>query len=92
MSPDQRDGYEVLTAAIIAAVVGTIGLFFLVSIGMYEPLQAAPAPEPTTFTACPDCHTERHPGNGCGKLRGQAWEDCVQRHFEERVQPGRERE
>ncbi len=85
---DHRDANEVLAAAVIAAAIFAVGMSFMYSIGMYEPLQAAPAPEPTTFTACPDCHTERHPSNGCGKLRGQEWADCVQRDFEGRAQDG----
>lgn len=76
INQDHRDANEVLIAAGIAAVVGAFSLLVLYSAGMYEPLVAR-APEPTTFTACPDCHTERRPANGCGKLRDQAWIDCA---------------
>ncbi len=89
MSPDRRDANEVVAAAVIVAVVGYISLIILHAIGRYEPVVAAP-PEPTTFTACPDCHTERHPGNGCGKLKGQEWAACVHRDFEGRAQDRRE--
>ncbi len=90
MSPDRRDANEVLIATAIIAALGFFALVVLEAAGMYEPLQAAPAPEPTTFTACPDCHIERQPNNGCGKLKGREWAACVHRDFEGRAQDRRE--
>ncbi len=71
-----RDANEVLTAAVIAAVVGLFGLTILYQVGLYEPVRAG-QPQHSALGTCPNCHLIRAPDPGCGKLKHQAWIDCM---------------